>query len=617
MKKRLLSLPVLLVLLLSPGSARADALEQARRLVYQASEQIDALNLALYEAAALRAQGEHDAALDKLKLVERDVQAVQNGHDRVEQAIETARNNPPPFDEPGPDEDDPALLYEQEVANLEQIAGWQITTAQIKLAEVHFYSAMNYFGLMSQLFAEPEIPDDAGIDDEAELVRAKIERLRSGYNNGEQAMRLAEQAKTALAEARELLPPDGDVLLEANLDNLQPQVEDLIALIEKEKGRTKERQVAAQVELGLVLLKDRRYSQALREMENARRFIEDHPLIDRGIAEVHYTHGMEYLEGGQDRNAADKFAEALSFDPEHYGANLGLGKLELAAENYASAETHLVRAVELKPDRAEARYRLALALVGQGRDRDALASFEAAAERGYGVDCYRDWGLAWETLGDRREAAEVYEDGLDAPDGPDAVLDAHLAYIYVIRDIEQDEAVSLARRSIDNDGPKEYAWPALVLAHFNDRRDAQLPELATEALTALADGAPEPRGVVRYATAAAYERGKDYDAALVELDAITVVPDWLAEDHRELLEDVVEELVDRAEDEIDDIDDHAEDLTDERGEIQKRLDSGELRESETVEGLEARLGGIDAEKAELETRRRELLAEIEALRGRL
>ena len=116
---------ILALLTLTPTLAGASALEQARRLVYEASEKLDAINQALAEAAALRAQGEHDAALDTLKLVERDVQSVQSGEERIAQAIENARENPPPFTEPGPEEDDPQVLYEEEVSNLAQIAGWQ------------------------------------------------------------------------------------------------------------------------------------------------------------------------------------------------------------------------------------------------------------------------------------------------------------------------------------------------------------------------------------------------------------------------------------------------------------------------------------------------------------
>jgi len=607
---------ILALLTLTPTLAGASALEQARRLVYEASEKLDAINLALAEAAALRAQGEHDAALDKLKLVERDVQSVQSGEERIAQAIENARENPPPFTEPGPEEDDPQVLYEEEVTNLAQIAGWQVTTAQIKQAEVHFYSAMNYFGLMSQLFDSRQ-SDDISVDDEAELVREKLESLRLGFNNGEQALKLAEQARQALITARELLPPDGDVLLEANLDNLQPQVDELITLIEEEKLTTRERQVRAQVELGLVLLKDRRYSQALREIERAGNFIEDHPLIDKGIAEVHYVQGREYLENDQGARAAGSFDEALSFNPDHFGANLERGKLELAAGEYARAEELLQHAAGLKPERAEPWYRLALARVGAGEAAAALTPFEKAAERGYGVDCYRDWGLALEDLGELREAAEVYEDGLGRPDGPDPVLDAHLAYIYAIRDVEDEEAVVLARRSIDNAGPLEYAWPALVLALYNDDRDGETVESAAEALTALPTDQTGARGAVRYAAAAAHYRGDDPDAALAELDQISEVPDWLVEEHRELLEDVIDELVDRAEDELDDIDDRREGLNDERADFADQLETGELDEGRTPENVQARIDEIKAELSELDGRTSELNAELEALRSRL
>ncbi|MCK4593204.1 hypothetical protein KAU45_01790, partial [bacterium] len=357
----------------------ADTLERARELVYQSSEKLDAIEEALAAAAEQRAAGDHDQALDALKRIERDVRAIQNGEERVKEAVQSARDRPPVFPEPEEGEDDPRIKYEEGLTRLGEIAGWQVTIAQIKLAECHFYSAMNYLGLMRQLFAGDGLPENPSVEDEVAMVQQKLNRLRTSAGNGEQAKRLAKQAEEALASARDLLPPDGDPVLEANLETLQPQVVDLQTLIDNEIANTTNNQALAQVELGLVLLKDRRYSQALREIQKAENYVPGFELVPRATAEVKYVQGIEYLENSQDKRAEGIFLEALEFDDRHYGTNLELGKLKLKMGDPTAAATYLSKCTQIKPDQSAGHFELALALVAQGKPRDALDPFELAA----------------------------------------------------------------------------------------------------------------------------------------------------------------------------------------------------------------------------------------------
>ncbi|HDR06017.1 MAG TPA: tetratricopeptide repeat protein, partial [Candidatus Coatesbacteria bacterium] len=544
----------------------------------------------------------------------RDVRAVQSGEERVRDAIREARDNPPVFPQPEEGEDDPRLKYEEDLARLGEISGWQVTIAQIKLAECHFYSAMNYLGMMRELFAGDRLPENASVDDEAALVQEKLNRLRISAGNGEQAKRLALQAEEALLTARSLLPPEGDLVLEANLNTLQPRISDLQRLVDQEIADTANNQALAQVELGLVLLKDRRYSQALREIQKAENYVPGFELIGRATAEVSYVQGLEHLEGSQEKRAESAFLEALKYDARHYGANLELGKLKLAAGDPAEAVRYLAQALQLKPNLGGGHYFYALALVAQGNPRDALEPFKRAAELGYGVDAYREWGLALEALGDLSKATDVYEDGVRRGGEADSVLAAHLAYLHALRDRNSSSAVRLAQAALDSGGPAEFAWPALVLANYNAGRHPLVVEKADEALAALPARFTTARAVVGYAKAAALYKTDDFAAALDVLEQSPPdIPEALRKDFDKLRKNVVDALT-RG------VDRQKRDLEKERARLQdelKNLEKELAKPDADTEALQAKIRQAEARLAEVEARLAELEKERGSLRGRV
>ncbi len=517
----------------------AGSLERAQSLVYQSSDLLDGVEQSLMEAEELRASGEYDAALNALKLIERDLTGMRQKGTQVTEAIADARLNPPSFVEPAEDEDDPALAHATELNRLEEISAWQISTVQIKLAECHLNSAMNYFGLMKELFQVEPLAEGSDGADAVERVREKIQRLRNSQSNGQQAIRLAEQAGDALNKAREMLPEAGDPVLETSLNDLQPRVANLTEMINDTMSDTSESQARAQIELGLVLSKNAQYSQALREIEKAGGFVPGYPLITRATAEVKYVQGMEYEAAGQASRAEGLYGEALSFDPRHFGANLHLGILRLESGNAAEAKDYLTSAMKLKPDNAAPHYYLGLALVATENYREATDEFEEAADLGYGVDCYREWGLAWEALSDNDEAIDAYEDGLKVGGEADPLLTAHLAWLYAVEDESDDTAIRLALQAIEDGEYLEYAWPALVLARHNKRHWEGVVEDAPAALTALGAEFTTQRGVVLYAQARAFYRLKRFDEAQTAFtEAESLLPDWLSRDAKRLAGDI-------------------------------------------------------------------------------
>jgi len=509
----------------------AGSLERVQTLVYQASDLLDGVEKSLIEAEELRASEEYDAALNALKVIERNLMGMQQKGTQITETITDARLNPPSFVEPAEDEDDPTMLHAAELDRLEEIASWQISTVQVKLAECHFNSAMNYFGLMKELFQIEPVAETTNNADAVQRVQDKIQRLRNSQSNGQLALRLADQASKALDQARATLPETGDPILEANLNNLQPRVADLTELINGTMGDTSEDQARAQIELGLVLSKNAQYSQALREIEKAGGFVPGYPLIARATAEVKYVQGVEYEDAGQGSRAEGLYVEALRSDPKHFGANLHLGILRLEAGSSAEAEEYLTTAMSLKPENAAPHYYLALSLAAEEEYRKAVDEFEEAVELGYGVDCYREWGLAWEALNDNDEAIDAYEDGLNLGGEADLLLIAHLAWLYAVEDESDDTAIRLAQQAIESGEYLEYALPALVLARHNKRHWEGVVEDTPEALAVLGAEFESQRSAVLYAQARALLELDRFDEAQASFaEAEPLLPDWLKRD---------------------------------------------------------------------------------------
>lgn len=102
---------------------------------------------------------------------------------------------------------------------------------------------------------------------------------------------------------------------------------------------------------------------------------------DADDAEAFYAWGCD-LEDGAPAQARDAYGKALALDPDHYGANLNLGRLLHEAGDAAGAERHYRRALAARPGDALALYDLGVALEDQGRDEAALAAYEESVAAG-------------------------------------------------------------------------------------------------------------------------------------------------------------------------------------------------------------------------------------------
>ncbi len=111
------------------------------------------------------------------------------------------------------------------------------------------------------------------------------------------------------------------------------------------------------------------------------------------------------LEDGAPEQAREAYRRALALDPQHFGANLNLGRLLHESGDLAGAENHYRRALEVRPDDAGALFNIGVALEDQGLREEALAAYEASLARDPGhADSLHNAGRLCEKLGRREQA---------------------------------------------------------------------------------------------------------------------------------------------------------------------------------------------------------------------
>ncbi len=95
-------------------------------------------------------------------------------------------------------------------------------------------------------------------------------------------------------------------------------------------------------------------------------------------AEIRYDLGVGELHSGQFRQAMRSFMAAVKVHPDFALAHNGLGLTYMVMGQNQLAETHLKRALELKPDLSEVLNNLARLYMNQKRFRQAIPLLETA-----------------------------------------------------------------------------------------------------------------------------------------------------------------------------------------------------------------------------------------------
>ena len=92
----------------------------------------------------------------------------------------------------------------------------------------------------------------------------------------------------------------------------------------------------------------------------------------RRLARAHEVAGDRYFEQGQVREAGKEYFEVVRLAPRTPGAHIALGQTLAAVGNWSAAITEFKAETQLRPDNAEAFYRLGSALLQQNQNPEAL-----------------------------------------------------------------------------------------------------------------------------------------------------------------------------------------------------------------------------------------------------
>jgi tetratricopeptide (TPR) repeat protein len=119
-----------------------------------------------------------------------------------------------------------------------------------------------------------------------------------------------------------------------------------------------------QLNLGYVLLKQKRYAEARVELERS---------IQKNSAspESFYYLGLIAQEQNEDERAVELFEKAIQLLPSYAYAHIALGSAYLKLKNYTRAQAELEIGVKLKPDDSKAHYNLAMLYARQKQQQRA------------------------------------------------------------------------------------------------------------------------------------------------------------------------------------------------------------------------------------------------------
>lgn len=174
--------------------------------------------------------------------------------------------------------------------------------------------------------------------------------------------------------------------------------------------------------------------------------------------------------------------EALRLEPGRVSVMVRLGQVALQSGEPAKAQGWFQKALGIAPDLGGARRGLTLALVRQGKVREAIEEARDAVQRSQGKDLDAVLLLAslYQELGQPAEAEHLLEDVVDSGSPPQALLLLGLAKLE-LRKI--DEAAPLLQKAHDADPTSR--WARLGLAAVRRARgDLEPARLEFEKLAA-------------------------------------------------------------------------------------------------------------------------------------
>lgn len=134
--------------------------------------------------------------------------------------------------------------------------------------------------------------------------------------------------------------------------------------------------------LGAVFMETGRYDDAVREFRNALRIKPDN-------SNIHYNLGIIYNSKGLVEDSIREFKEASRLKPNDPNISYNLGVVYVGSGQIKEAAFEFERALNLKPNDPNVRYNLGVVYIRQGRLNEAIALFEEAVRLIPGNEVFR------------------------------------------------------------------------------------------------------------------------------------------------------------------------------------------------------------------------------------
>ena len=168
-------------------------------------------------------------------------------------------------------------------------------------------------------------------------------------------LNLSDDAIWALKRAIEVRPDEPSYYLVLGIVQLGLKKPDLQDAEEsfRESLKRQPDNAQAQLHLGYVLLKQKKYS-------DARVWLEKSVQKQTGSPEAFYYLGLIAQEQNENERAIVLFQKAVQLDPSFANAHIGLGAVYLKLKNYPGAQQELEIGVKINPDSSKAHYNLAI-----------------------------------------------------------------------------------------------------------------------------------------------------------------------------------------------------------------------------------------------------------------
>jgi len=191
-------------------------------------------------------------------------------------------------------------------------------------------------------------------------------------------------------------------------------------------------------------------------------------------ADARMQMGVTYLEQRNLPMAMRELTRASELDPGNPEIDMMLGMAYQARGDLPKAEEYLRKAIDKKPDYADAHNNLGFVLASQKRWKEATREFEAAAENVlYGTPelAYYNLGEAYRMQNDPARAEEAYRRSLQ---GNDRYAPAYVGLAIVLGERGKwEDAAAVLARCVDRIPDYAPAWMELGRVNVRLKRTAE------------------------------------------------------------------------------------------------------------------------------------------------